>query len=135
MSLTVILDPQINIWCIAFHSAVACFEKICENTAIKYYSKLQSCAYETANSSCRNSIQVQFGHHSSKPDQHFSKVVEPEPEPWFTGEPVLNHCLHKKMEIMHFIMQQVSSMPNFARAMPLAVSDPMWKSAITSNPG
>jgi hypothetical protein len=26
-------------------------------------------------------------------------------------------------------------MPNFAHAMPLAVSDLMWKAAITSHPG
>ena len=36
----------------------------------------------------------------------------------------------QKKEIMHFIVQQVSSMPNFTCAM-LAVSDPMWKAAIT----
>jgi hypothetical protein len=41
----------------------------------------------------------------------------------------------QKKEIMHFIVQHISSMPNFAHAMPLAVSDLMWKAAITSHPG
>src|SRR6266481_7327654 len=56
--------------------------------------------------------------HSSQENQ-FCKVQ-------FRSKLVLNHCQHKKKG------QHISSMPNFAHAMPLAVSDLMWKAAITS---